>query len=119
MVAAALADGEMAPEEREMIHQHLGEGGLTPEQTRQVHKDLVLPPSPGELAAMVSEPSHHDALYRAALLVVRADEDVTGSEEGFLQRFGEALGLSEDTRRALEADLLGALRGVHIDPSSD
>ena len=55
MVAAALADGHLAPEEKAIIQKHLGESGLSEAQTAQVHQDLVLPPGPAELAALAGD----------------------------------------------------------------
>ena len=105
MVAAALADGHLAPEEKAIIHQHLGESGLSEAQTAQVHQDLVLPPSPAELAAMAGDAEAREALYRFGALVVLADQQATDLERGWLERLAEAFELDADRRAALEAEI--------------
>lgn len=109
MVAAALADGELAAEERELIRKHLGEGGLTSDQVSQVHRDLVIPATPDELAQSTTDPQERRALYRAALLVIQADGTATDRERTWLATLSAALGITDPERRHLEADLLGAL----------
>ena len=110
MVAASLADGELAPEERDLIHQQLGEGGLSDEQAAQVRRELVVPASVEELASGATDPEHAPALYRAALLVVKADGEVGDAETRWLSQLGAALGLDEARRKELEDDLLGTLQ---------
>jgi uncharacterized membrane protein YebE (DUF533 family) len=108
MVAAALADGEMRPEERQAIHSRLGESGLDQDRIAQVHRDLVLPPGPDELAALAAEPAGRTVLYRAAILVLLADRDLSPAERRWLDRLGDAFGLDAGRRSELERDLLGA-----------
>ena len=61
MVAAALADGHLAAEEKELVHKRLGESGFTEEETRQIHQDLALPPSPAASPCAVATPSPSSA----------------------------------------------------------
>ncbi len=105
MVAAALADGHLAPEEKAIIQKHLGESGLSEEQTSQIHKDLVLPPSPQELAALTGDGSSREVLYRFGALVVLADQETSDLERGWLQRLAAAFELGDDRRAALEAEI--------------
>ncbi len=105
MVAAALSDGHLAPEEKAMIQKHLGESGLSEAQTSQVHKDLVLPPSPAELAAMSGDAEAREALYRFGALVVLADQQTTDLERGWLERLAEAFELDAGCKAALEAEI--------------
>jgi uncharacterized membrane protein YebE (DUF533 family) len=109
MVAAALADGEMDGREKELIHQQLGDGGLTDEQVAQVRRELVIPAEPEELALDLATADYAEAAYRAAILVIKADEHVIEPEERWLARLGEALALDAGRRQELERDLLGAL----------
>jgi hypothetical protein len=46
MVAAALSDGELSAQERELIESRLAESGLPAERVAQVRRDLVLPATP-------------------------------------------------------------------------
>ncbi len=110
MVAAALADGTLAAEERELIDSHLTDGGLSEAQVAQLREEMSNPASVSELVAGVSELAHRQALYRAALLVVRADGEVAASENRWLALLGAALQLDGDHLRELEEDLLGSLR---------
>lgn len=113
MAAAAMADGRLAPEEREAIEGHLDQAGLTEEQVARVRKDLVLPPTPGELAEMVEdlpEPQAAEAretLYRAAALIVHADREVEEVETGWLARLAAELDLGPDRASALRDEVFG------------
>ena len=108
MVAAALADGRMAPEEKELIHRHLGESGLGEEQVRQIHQDLVLPPSPEELAALAPAAEAREALYRFAALVVLADRETSDLERRWLERLAAAFEIDAERRSVLEAEIFAA-----------
>lgn len=114
MAAAALADGEMASEERSALEEHLDDSGLTDEQIRRVRKDLVLPLTPGELAEMVEDLPESQAadaremLYRAAALIVRADRQVSDTEATWLGKLASELGLTAEEARTLEAEVFGA-----------
>jgi uncharacterized membrane protein YebE (DUF533 family) len=111
MAAAALADGEMAPEERAALEEHLDDSGLTPEQIGRVRKDLVLPPTPGELAEMVEELPEQQAagaretLFRAAALIVHADRQVTGVETAWLGKLAAELNLSPEQADSLRDEV--------------
>ncbi len=105
MVAAALADGHLAAEEKAIIHKHLGDSNLSDEQTAQIHKDLVLPASPEELAALAGDPEAREALYRFGALVALADQDASDAERAWLERLAAAFGIDGDRRAALEAEV--------------
>ena len=105
MVAAALADGHLAPEEKKVILERLGESGLSEEQTRQVHQDLVLPPSTAELASLTPAGEGREVLYRFAALIVLADSQVSDLERGWLRRLAAALELEAERVTALEAEI--------------
>lgn len=105
MVAGALADGQLDPAEKDMILGRLGESGLAPEQVSQIHKDLVIPPSPQELAAMTPTSEMREMLYRFAALVVLAEGGVSEPERRWLETLGQTFELSTDRLAALEAEL--------------
>ncbi len=107
MVAAALADGNLAPQEKEIIHKRLGESGLSEEQTRQIHQDLVLPPSPAELAGLAPGAGARETLYNFAALVVLADQQVSDLERRWLDRLAAAFEFSAARKGELEAELFG------------
>ncbi|HEX9735191.1 MAG TPA: DUF533 domain-containing protein [Thermoanaerobaculia bacterium] len=102
MVAAALADGSLAPEEKELIHRRLGESGLSQEQTLQIHRDLVLPPTPAELVALAPPGPGREALYRCAALIVLADGQASDLERDWLGRLARALEIEPGRAAALE-----------------
>jgi DnaJ-domain-containing protein 1 len=112
MVAAALADGELAPSEREAIFAHLESGELTPAEVQQLRREMVLPATPGELAAAVGEREHRELLYRFGFLALRADGALGPLEGAWLAQLGTALGLEEGVRAALERDVLGEPDGA-------
>jgi tellurite resistance protein len=105
MVAAALADGELAHAERESIFRHLDSGELSPSEVAQVRRDLVLPPTPAELAKLVPEPDDRDVVYRFAFLTLRADGEIGAHEQAWLEQVGTALAIGADRRAELEAEL--------------
>lgn len=117
MAAAAMADGDMAPEERAALEEHLGDSGLSPEQIGRVRKDLVLPPTPGELAEMVEELPERQAaearetLYRAAALIVHADREVSDVETAWLGKLAAELALSPERAEALRTEVFGEETG--------
>jgi len=105
MVGAALADGELAEPERRAIHEHLAGSDLTPDQVAQVHRDLVVPPAPAEIAGAVRDPHHRLAVYRAAVLVVHSDREVSPLELDWLRRLGDDLGLEADVHDRVVREL--------------
>lgn len=105
MVGAALADSQLAAEEKAIIQKHLGESGLSEEQISQIHKDLVLPPSPQELAALTDDGPSREVLYRFGALVVLADQETSDLERGWLERLAAAFELDAARKAALEAEI--------------
>ncbi|MEM7480835.1 MAG: DUF533 domain-containing protein [Acidobacteriota bacterium] len=101
MVAAALADGELAADEKAAIDGRLEAGVLNDEQVAQVRRDLLVPPSVGELAASAPDEPTGEMLFEMAVLVLRADGEVSDLEERWLVSLGEALGLTDERRREL------------------
>lgn len=105
MVAAAIADGQMAKEEKDVVWKHLGDSGLDDDQKRQIHQDLMLPPSPEELAELAPAAEAREALYRFATLVALSDRDVSQPERDWLRRLGDAFELSAERCQTLEAEV--------------
>ena len=106
MVAAALADGTLSAAERARIEERLGSGELPEEQAAQVRRELVMPATPVELAAMASTDAERELLYRFAALVTATETGVSTLESIWLGNFAGALALSPERARALEASLL-------------
>jgi hypothetical protein len=106
MVAAALSDGELSAEERELIESRLAESGLPAERVAQVRRDLVLPATPAELAALLPEGEPPELLLELAILVVRADGEIAAHESAWLRQLAAALGVGEAKLDELQRELL-------------
>jgi uncharacterized membrane protein YebE (DUF533 family) len=108
MISGALSDGEIHLEEKKMIEGRLGESSLSLDETTQIRKDLVFPPTPEEIATMVSTLEDRELLYRFGALVVRSQGGESAPERAWLERLGGALGLSPERRAVLENEIFGA-----------
>jgi len=105
MVAAALADGHMADEEKELIHKHLGESGLAPDQIAQIHKDLLLPATHKEISPLVSSGQDGELLYRFGVLVALADQKVSEHEKTWLEQLAVELRIPPQRRAEIEKEI--------------
>ena len=105
MVAAALADGHLGENEKSLIHGRLDSSGLPADHIQQVHRDLVIPPTPAELAGMTNALSELEAMYRFASAVILADGDVSDLERSWLDRLATAFGFDGDRKSELEAEI--------------
>lgn len=99
MVAAAAADGQVAPEERAAIAAQLDNAGLSAEERDFVLADFAAPLTPEALAAQARDPMLRARLYAAA---VAAMNDITAPERAWLDRLGKALGLDRQAARTIE-----------------
>ena len=108
MVAAALSDGELSEEERALIERRLDESGLPADRLARVRRDLVLPASPRELAALLPAGEPPELLLELAIVVIRADSAVSAHESAWLRQLAAALGVDDscldDLQRELTAD---------------
>lgn len=108
MVAAALADGHLGEREKEVIQARLDESGLSEAEKRQIHRDLVLPPTPAEVAALVPAGEARELLYRFAALVVLADGHASDLERGWLERLARASEIDAARVAELEKEIFAA-----------
>jgi uncharacterized membrane protein YebE (DUF533 family) len=102
MVAAALADGRIADEEKALVEKRLDSA---PALRDGIQNDLRNPPSPEELARNVSNQEDAELLYRFASLVVLADKNVTELEKAWLKQLAEALDISPQRKERLEWEI--------------
>lgn len=109
MIAAALADGRMAPEERAAIREQIGTSGLSPEEIAQLQQEMVLPATVEELAALAADPPGRELLFRFAALALVADRQCTPPERAWLDRLAAALGLDPEAEAAIEREIATAL----------
>ena len=107
MVAAALADGELSGDERSLVVRHVEEASLPEEHVRRLREDMVLPPSPAELASLAPDPKARETLYRLAVVVLRTDRQVTDAESRWLERLAAAFDIPNERRRELEKEVFG------------
>lgn len=105
MVAAAFADGELGPRERQLIEGRLAESGLGDERVAQIRRDLEAPLLPHEVAELAADPGPRAILYRAAALVLLADDEVSDLERRWLADLASALELSDVGRQELEREI--------------
>lgn len=105
MVAAALADGELARDEKSMIDEQLAAGDLEESQVAQIRRDLVVPPSALELADTLPDGEAPELLLQFALLTTRADGELSPRERTWLQGLANALGLRGQAVEQVEKDL--------------
>jgi uncharacterized membrane protein YebE (DUF533 family) len=110
MIAAALADGRMSPEERATIRSRIGSSGFGEAQVRELQQDMVLPLGPEEIAALAADRRGGDVLFRFAALALLADGVCSPAERSWLDRLGEALGIDAGARAAIEEEVAASWR---------
>jgi len=85
MIAAANADGNIDPEERKKILQHLREAGITPEEERFIVQELNSPPSIDSLLPSITTPELAAEVYTVSLLAIDADSRAEKAYLGYLK----------------------------------
>jgi uncharacterized membrane protein YebE (DUF533 family) len=105
MIAAALADGRLADEEKALIEKRLGDSGLSEERINQLRLDLTNPPPIETLAPLVSSPEDAELLYRFGSLVVLADKNVSDLEKMWLGELARALEIPPHRKEVLEWEI--------------
>jgi uncharacterized membrane protein YebE (DUF533 family) len=97
MIAAANADGEISPEERQAILRKLDEAGAGPEERQLVERELASPMSTDALVREVRNEQTAEQVYLASALAIQPDTD---AERSYLQYLAARLKL--DPQRAQE-----------------
>jgi uncharacterized membrane protein YebE (DUF533 family) len=105
MVAAAMADGHLAPQERQAIEGQLGQAGLSESQRDRVRRDFDQPASMDELADLSSDPEDRQVMYRFAVLIAHADHSLSADEREWLDGLASALGLDAETAARCEREV--------------
>lgn len=101
-VSAALADGNLSPEEQQRLLEQAREAG--PDGEALVRRELQNPRPLAEIVAGATDPALKADLYRLAFAMVRADEQISGAERIYLAQLAHSLGLSPAEVQPLEAD---------------
>lgn len=109
MIAAALADGRMAPEERAAIRAQLATGGFSEQQVRELQQDMVLPPGVEELAALATGEGGGELMFRFAALALVADGHCSGAEREWLDNLAAALRIDAGRRADIEREVGAAV----------
>ena len=99
-VSAAGADGVINDRERAAILQQAKAAGMA----ELVERELSQPKPLAEIVDGVSQPEDAATLYVMAFTILRADEQVTGSERIYLAQLAHLLHLDRQTVAALESD---------------
>jgi uncharacterized membrane protein YebE (DUF533 family) len=99
-VSAAGADGVINDRERAAILQQARATGMA----EFVERELSQPKPLAEIVGGVHQPDDAATLYVLAFTIVRADEQVTGSERIYLAQLANLLHLDRQTVDALEKD---------------
>ena len=99
-VSAAGADGVINDRERAAILQQARAAGVA----ELVERELSQPMPLTEIVDGVSQPEDAATLYVLAFTILRADEQVTGSERIYLAQLANLLHLDRETVAALEND---------------
>ena len=105
MVATALADGQLDPEEKAQIDGRLAEADLSDDQVAQIRRDLVVPASVETLAASLPPGEDPDTLLQFAVLVSRADGVASAEERSFVESLAAAMGRTGDDVTRIESEL--------------
>jgi uncharacterized membrane protein YebE (DUF533 family) len=90
MIAAANADGEITPEERQRIIGKLDEAGAGPEERQVVERELANPISTDALVREVRDQQTAEQVYLASALAIEPD---TEAERSYLQYLAARLKL--------------------------
>lgn len=101
-ISAALADGQLSPEEQQRLVEHAREAG--PEGEALVRRELQSPRPLAEILRGATDPALKADLYRLGFAMVRADEQISGAERIYLAQLAHGLGLSPAEVQQLEAD---------------
>ena len=100
-VSAAQADGAMNEQERAAILAQARDAGVEPVVAAELGQTRPV----AEIVAGVSDPAARATLYGLAFTVVRADEQVNGTERIYLASLAHLLGLDPPTVRTVEQGL--------------
>jgi len=100
MIAAAHADGELDPVERNAIVERLGKAGLSDEERRFLGAEMEAPLPLDALLAEVSSAQLAEQVYTVSLLAVRVDSE---EERRYLAELAAGLALPAESVARLHA----------------
>lgn len=98
MIAAANADGEIAPDERQRITSRLDRAGAGPEERSVIEAELGNPRSVDQIVRDVHDPATAEQVYLASRIAMNPD---TGAEKAYLDFLAARLQIPPDRLNAL------------------
>ena len=102
MIAAAKADGEIDPQERQRILGKLEEAGTDPEAQAFVRDEMARPADLQAIVSAVDSPHTAIEAYAASLFAIDVD---TLAEVAYMRQLAQGLGLNPTLVRELHASL--------------
>lgn len=108
MVAAAYADGELAPQERKILDKNFGDAPFDADRMMILKGDLQSPPGVSTLASLLTTIEERKTAYSFAWMVIQSDGSATEVELRWLQALADVLELSEEDTRQLRQKISAA-----------
>lgn len=106
-ISAARADGTLQDAEKQSILEHARKAGAE----ALVQAEIDNPRPLNEIVAGISDSNQKRDLYVVAYTIVRADENVSGSERIYLAQLAHQLGLPAEEVAALESQAAARIDG--------
>jgi uncharacterized membrane protein YebE (DUF533 family) len=100
MIAAANADGQITPDERQRIMGKLDQAGAGPEERRVLEGELQNPRSAEQIVREVHDPATAEQVYLASRIAMNPD---TGAERAYLDFLAARLEIPPDRLNELNA----------------
>jgi uncharacterized membrane protein YebE (DUF533 family) len=100
MIAAANADGEITPDERQRITSKLDQAGAAADERAVLERELQSPRSADQIVAEVHDQETAEEVYLASRIAMDPD---TAAEKAYLDFLAARLGIPADRRGALDA----------------
>lgn len=100
MIAAAMADGHILPQEQNLIFERVGQLDLSESERATLFDELRSPKSPETIAKDVRDPALALELYAAARIVIDAD---CAAGQAHLNRLARALNIPPELQASIEA----------------
>ncbi len=105
MISAARADGTLDADEQERIQSQLARAELAAEEKAHLFDLMNQPADPHRIARLARTPEEGAELYLASVLAIEPDH---WAEQAYLNTLRDALALSPDLARELEASAAGS-----------
>jgi uncharacterized membrane protein YebE (DUF533 family) len=100
MIAAANADGEIAPDERDRITSRLDQAGAGPDERAVLERELLSPRSADQIIREVHDQETAEQVYVASRLAMNPD---TPAEKAYLDFLAARLAIPADRVSELNA----------------